>query len=693
MNRSQPDVKPAFTERNIPVVFATDKNYLPYVKVAINSVIANNADGNLDIIVLCSGICDESIRSFLARYAGLENVSVRFVDLSKILGATKLSEFKHVGRLPVSACYRLFLPDILTTYDKVIYLDVDTSVCRDLGDLYSVDLGDDLLGAAIDVVNSSSRPDYAEWARGHGFTEWDTYVNTGVLLLNLKAFRKDKLLDLLLPIAVEASKWFCNQDALNFVCKGRIAPLDPRWNVQLGDYCLKEQIALTGDEMWVAHFTGSQKPWLLPARRYSHLWWRNVDEMDVSRLWSAACGDALIPSHVDEPKISVVIPVYNSAKYLPEALSSVLVQNEIPEIEVICIDDGSTDDSAAILDFWKARDSRLKVVRQENQGPGVARNVGIEATKGEYIFFLDADDRVSSGAAFLQAYEQAKADDLDILIADGSIMSEYGTVKLVNGHLRRGLVPAAKVFAPDALGVNLFTIDYMDPVAKLFRRTFIVANNLRFPALKRSEDFPMVRLALSLARRLGVMLQTMVDHRIDVATSLEATKDETPLIFADAERIFRRLLAERGLLDRFERAADAAFLVNLAYNLQRVNRFASFRAVARLCAEKFPGLAIEGVANGGASSAFALKTVSAAVAAVEDTDALVDLFVDMRTATNSQFKVEESALIERIKALTAKITRLREARDRFLAERNALRERVKALTAKVATLRKEHGGQ
>ena len=572
------DIKPAFGERNIPVVFSTDENYLPYVKVAINSAIAHSAGSNLDIIILHSGVGDEAIQAVCANYAGLANVSVRFVDVAKRVGSSALADFKHVDRLPVSACFRLLLPDVLLAYDKVIYLDVDVAVCRNLGDLYATDIGDCYFAAAKDVVHTT-KSEYLSWAAGWGFTEWDGYVNTGVLVMNLKRFRSEPIRDKLLAVAVEAAKWLCDQDALNFVCKGAIAPLDPRWNVQLGNYCLDQQIAVTGEEMWVAHFTGGQKPWAFPARRYSHLWWRYVDKTDVSMLWVQAWGDAFVPTVGGTPKVSIIMPVYNSARYLSEAIASVLCRKDLPDLELICIDDGSTDDSAAILEFWHDRDSRLRVLRQKNQGPGVARNAGLDAAKGEYIYFLDADDCIAPGDALSRAYEQAKRDNLDMLLAAASLIAEDGKMLQPFAYLNHDLVPKEPVFAPDALGAALFLCTPLGPSAKLYRRAFLEENKLKFPSLKRSEDFPMVGLALALSSRIGIFAEPLYEYRIGLAMSLESTKDETPLIFFAAEQLLRDFLRKRKLWGRFKAAVYTAFVSRLAYNLRAVRNYSSFRAI------------------------------------------------------------------------------------------------------------------
>lgn len=91
------------------------------------------------------------------------------------------------------------------------------------------------------------------------------------------------------------------------------------------------------------------------------------------------------------PKVSVIIPVYNVAAYLRHCLDS-LISQTLTETEFICINDGSTDNSLEILNDYAAKDERFIIISQENQGQGVARNKGVEISKGEYIQFIDPDD-------------------------------------------------------------------------------------------------------------------------------------------------------------------------------------------------------------------------------------------------------------------------------------------------------------
>ena len=93
------------------------------------------------------------------------------------------------------------------------------------------------------------------------------------------------------------------------------------------------------------------------------------------------------------PKVSIVIPTYNVEQYLKECLDSVINQT-LKDIEIICVDDGSTDNSGKILDEYAAKDSRIKVIHKENGGYGKAMNVGIDNATGEYIGIVEPDDYI-----------------------------------------------------------------------------------------------------------------------------------------------------------------------------------------------------------------------------------------------------------------------------------------------------------
>jgi len=112
--------------------------------------------------------------------------------------------------------------------------------------------------------------------------------------------------------------------------------------------------------------------------------------------------------------ISVVLPVYNAERFLRQCLDSIINQT-LRNIEIICVDDGSTDGSLAILREYAARDARVIIVTQENKGAGAARNKGIEVARGEYLSFLDSDDFFEL-SMLEKAHAKVVKDNADIVV-------------------------------------------------------------------------------------------------------------------------------------------------------------------------------------------------------------------------------------------------------------------------------------
>ena len=131
-----------------------------------------------------------------------------------------------------------------------------------------------------------------------------------------------------------------------------------------------------------------------------------------------------------QPLITVIVPVYNVEKYLRRCLDSIIRQT-YQNLEILCIDDGSIDNSGEICEQYAARDARIKVIHQENQGLSTARNRGLDTATGEYIAFVDSDDYIAADV-LEQLYQSAVSSDATCVIcgyncvdSNGSILSTY----------------------------------------------------------------------------------------------------------------------------------------------------------------------------------------------------------------------------------------------------------------------------
>lgn len=175
------------------------------------------------------------------------------------------------------------------------------------------------------------------------------------------------------------------------------------------------------------------------------------------------------------PKFSIIIPVYNASKYLQECLDSVLSQT-IDDYEVIIVDDGSTDDSARIIDEYASKDNRLTIRHKANGGVSTARNMGIEMAKGDYLCFVDADDVIASN--YLESLYNAMGEEAD------SAMGGF-QVFFCDGRLGATVVPECEKI--ETLEENLTEFyDYQKPQwqhylwNRMFRASVIREHSLRF---------------------------------------------------------------------------------------------------------------------------------------------------------------------------------------------------------------------
>lgn len=129
------------------------------------------------------------------------------------------------------------------------------------------------------------------------------------------------------------------------------------------------------------------------------------------------------------PEVSIIVPVYNAARYLEECLDSVLAQT-LQDIEIICINDGSTDNSRNILEQYARNDPRLKIVDQENLGVSAARNAGIDLALGKFLLFLDSDDLLDNKFNFKLIERQVS----DLLLFDFTYLYENNSLLLIHNE-------------------------------------------------------------------------------------------------------------------------------------------------------------------------------------------------------------------------------------------------------------------
>ena len=236
--------------KEIPVFFAVDNGYIPFLSVALRSLIDNTSKEN---------------KIKIKKYE-TENISIEFVDLNKQLEEIKEKLYTR-NYFSNTTYYRLFIPELYPEYDKAVYIDSDTVCLSDIAELYNTDMGDNLIAGIPDGVIQAIDifKDYVE--RVVGVADYNNYFNAGVIVMNLKELRdykfEEKFIYMLEKIKFEVAQ---DQDYLNRLCKGRVKILDYSWNRM-------PVMGKTEGKINLIHYNLGAKPWYFDNVVYQEYFW------------------------------------------------------------------------------------------------------------------------------------------------------------------------------------------------------------------------------------------------------------------------------------------------------------------------------------------------------------------------------------------------------------------------------------
>lgn len=251
------------------------------------------------------------------------------------------------------------------------------------------------------------------------------------------------------------------------------------------------------------------------------------------------------------PVVSVIIPFYNAETYLADSLGTVCGQS-LTDIEIICIDDGSTDRTYALLNEYAEKDSRIRVIHQENQGAGAARNVGLRLAKGDYLSFLDADD-IYTKDMLECAYKKAVDDRAEIVIFQSDIFDNNTKTYSPNKDtIRYDLIPDFRPYAGTDVKKDVFGSIIGWAWDKLFEASFIRKTGLQFQEQRSTNDAFFVFCAYAVADRISICDRLLVHHRMNIGSSVSSTREKSWQCFYYALIAMRGFLKERNLYARFE---------------------------------------------------------------------------------------------------------------------------------------------
>lgn len=251
----------------IPIFFTVDDKYVPFLAVALQSLIENSSEKNYYLIkILYTSITEEN-QEKIKKYEK-ENVNIEFVDLNYYINKIKNKLYTR-DYYSVTTYFRLFIPNLYPQYNKALYLDCDIVLLADVAELYNIDMGDNLVAAAPDDVIQKIEvfQEYVE--KVVGVADYRNYFNAGVLLMNLDELRKfdfqEKFLYSLEKIKFAVAQ---DQDYLNRLCKGRVKIISNVWD--------KMPISNDTDtnDLKLIHYNLAFKPWHFEDILYKEYFWK-----------------------------------------------------------------------------------------------------------------------------------------------------------------------------------------------------------------------------------------------------------------------------------------------------------------------------------------------------------------------------------------------------------------------------------
>lgn len=220
-------------------------------------------------------------------------------------------------------------------------------------------------------------------------------------------------------------------------------------------------------------------------------------------------------------KVSVILPIYNVAPYLDETFQS-LIHQSLREIEIIAVNDGSTDDSGDIIKKYQQKDNRIISFTQENKGQSAARNLALRHATGKYIYMMDSDDMLKDSDALLTCYDYIENNQADFIFFDGDSFSEKGVDRISRNTKRTHLVDENKKYDGEyLLNLVLDTQTHNCVVWLLFiRKDFLDRIGLKFyEGIIHEDELYTTILTLS-SNNIYCLRRSLVGHRIRAASTM-----------------------------------------------------------------------------------------------------------------------------------------------------------------------------
>jgi glycosyltransferase involved in cell wall biosynthesis len=279
---------------------------------------------------------------------------------------------------------------------------------------------------------------------------------------------------------------------------------------------------------------------------------------------------------MQKPLVSIVMPVYNAEKYLGEAIGS-LISQKYNNIEIICVDDGSTDNSVSLIEHYKKIDNRIILIKQKNLHAGIARNTGLSIAKGEYVIFLDSDD-IFEKDLISSLVDAIQKHDVEMIIFNYYTFS--GNIRF---RKKQEIKYAGEEKKQSELTDDIFHMTIGAPWNKFYKMDFVKKCGIEFQGTLNSNDIYFTRLTSALASKIYFLDKKLVNYRINNVNSLQGNVNKSSDAYATAILGIYDKLEELGMLETYRDAA-VRYSIDLCMTaLEKIRSESDFKLVYNAC--------------------------------------------------------------------------------------------------------------
>ena len=272
------------------------------------------------------------------------------------------------------------------------------------------------------------------------------------------------------------------------------------------------------------------------------------------------------------PNISIIIPVYNIENYIGKCLDS-LISQSFGDFEIICVNDGSKDNSLFVLEEYSKKDNRIKVISQNNSGSGAARNRGLREASGKYVQFLDGDDYFEP-QMLEKLYNLAEKHGADISACSSRKVDDEGNItesRNPNSPINLDKTPFNKPFSYRDFPEDIFSLIGTMPWNKLYLRDMIISNNLEFPSLTGPDDLCFVYMSYVCANKIVVIDDELINYRFNRIGSVQTYRANHASDIIRASIFVKEFLKLKGIFNYVEKAYLKAFTNSIRWEISLCN--------------------------------------------------------------------------------------------------------------------------